>query len=137
MAFNVNLLKTRAQCLAAKALLEAELDTYSVRNVNLDYQDRQAERAETVVATRLATAISQLAYATKELARPDLSDADHKRYRMQELTARQKKERLEIQAEEGVNAFVGEVDADQVDGQVEILTRAIAATQVRHDALPA
>ena len=138
MAFDVNLLKTRAQCLAAKVSLEAELDSYSVRNANLDFQDRQHTRSETSVASRLATATSQLAYATQELARPDLSDVDRKRYKAQQMTARHQKERLESQAEEegGTTAFLADVNADQVDGQVAILTAAIAATQTRHDALP-
>ncbi|GAA4045989.1 hypothetical protein GCM10022409_35050 [Hymenobacter glaciei] len=139
MAFDVNLLKTRSQCIAAKNSLEAELDSYSVRNTNLDFRDRQAERSETSVASRLATATSQLAYATQELARPDLSDVDRKRYKAQQMTARHQKERLESQAEEegGTTAFLADVNADQVDGQVAILTAAIAATQTRHDALPA
>ena len=139
MAFDVTLLKTRAQCLAAKASLEAELDSYSNRDTNLDFHDRQAVRSETSVASRLATATSQLAYATQELARPDLSDADLKRYKAQQMTARHQKERLESQAEEegGTSAFLADVDADQVDGQVAILTSAIAAAQTRHDALPA
>jgi hypothetical protein len=139
MAFDVNLLKTRAQCLAAKESLEAELDTYSNRNDNLDFRDRQAGRSETSVASRLATATSQLAYATQELARPDLSDVDRKRYKTQQMTARHQKERLESQAEEegGTAAFLADVDADQVDGQVAILTAAITATQTRHDVLSA
>ena len=139
MAFDVNLLKTRAQCVAAKASLEAELDSYTVRNTNLDFRDRQAERSETSVASRLATATSQLTYATQELARPDLSDVDRSRYKAQQLTARHQKERLESRAEEegGTTAFLADVDADQVDGQVAILTSAIAATQTRHDALSA
>lgn len=56
LAFDVNLLKTRAQCLAARVALEAELDTYSIRNQNPNFQDRQAVRSETSVAARLATA---------------------------------------------------------------------------------
>lgn len=139
MAFDVNLLKTRPQCVTAKASLEAELDGYSNRNQNLDFQDRQTGRSETSVASRLATAISQLAYTTQQLARPDLSDTDRQRYKTQQLTARHQKERLESRAEDegGSNAFLADVDADQVDGQVAILTAAIAAAQTCHDALPA
>jgi hypothetical protein len=139
MGFDVNLLKTRSQCVAAKALLEAELDSFQNRNQNLDYRDRQADRSETSVTSRLATATSQLTYATQELDRPDLSDVDRKRYKTQQMTARHQKERLESQAEEegGTSAFLADVDADQVDGQVAILTAAIAAAQTRHDALPA
>lgn len=139
MAFNVNLLKNRPQCLAAKAALEAELDAYTNKDQNLDFQDRKDDRSETSVAQRLATAISQLAYATQELARPDLSDTDRKRYKGQQLTTRHQKERLENQAEEegGTAAFLADVDADQVDLQVTLLTTAITATQTRHDALTA
>ena len=87
----------------------------------------------------MATATSQLTYATQELARPDLSDTDRSRYKAQQMTARHQKERFESRAEEegGTTAFLADVDADQVDGQVAILTSAIAATQTRHDALSA
>ncbi|WP_046243370.1 hypothetical protein [Hymenobacter terrenus] len=136
---DVNLLKTRSQCVAAKSALLAEVDGYQNRDQNLDYQDRVADRSETSVAARLATATSQLAYATQELARPDLSDADRKRYKAQEMTTRHLKERLENRAEEegGTNAFLADVDADQVDAQVAVLTTAIAAVQAHHDGLPA
>lgn len=55
------------------------------------------------------------------------------------MKARHQKERLESQAEEegGTAAFLADVNADQVDGQVTVLTAAIAATQTRHDALSA
>lgn len=139
MSFDTTQLKTRSQYLAAKASLEAELDGYSNRNQNQDFHGRQVDRSEASVASRLATAISQLAYVTQEMVRSDLSDADRKRYKIQQLTARHQKERLESQAEEegGTSAFLVAVDADQVDGQVAIFTAAIAAAQTRHDALPA
>ncbi len=139
MPFDVNLLKTRPQCMAAKASLEAELDGYQNRDRSLEYQDRQAGRAEASVASRLATATGQLEYATEQLARPDLSEADRKRYKTQQLTARHQKERLESRAEDegGTAASLAEVDADQVDGQVAVLSGAIAAVQTCHDALPA
>lgn len=139
MAFDVNLLKTRPQCVTAKASLEAELDGYSNKDQNLGFQDRQAGRSEASVASRLATATSQLAYFTGQLARPDLSDVDRRRYTGSQLSARFQKERLDLRAadEGGSDAFLADVDADQIDGQVAILTAAIAAAQTRHDALPA
>ena len=139
MAYNVNTLKDRAQCLEAKASLEAEIDGYQNRDQNLDYQDRREDRADASAATRLATAISQVSYLTEQLARPDLSAKDRRRYEDQLLTTNYQKARLQNRTADsgGAAAFLTEVDADQVDAQVALLSGAIAAVQARHDALPA
>lgn len=139
MAFDVNLLRDRPACLAAKASLEAELDGYQNRDQNLAYQDRRNDRADASAATRLATAGRQVTYLSDQLARTDISAADRKRYQDQLLTANYQKARLENRTAEagGADAFLAEVDNDQIDAQVVILTGAIAAVQTRHDALPA
>ncbi|GAA4374900.1 hypothetical protein [Hymenobacter koreensis] len=139
MAYDVNTLKDRAQCLEAKASLEAEIDGYQNRDQNLAYQDRREDRAGASAASRLATATDRVNYLTEQLARPDLAAADRQRYDDQLLTANYQKARLTNRTANsgGTAAFLADVDADQVDAQVALLTGAIAAVQARHDALPA
>jgi hypothetical protein len=139
MAYDVSTLKTRAQCLDAKASLEAELDGYQNRDQNLAFHDRQDGRADVSVATRLATATDRVAYLTEQLARPSLSAADRRSYENQLLTANYQKARLQNRTadSDGTASFLADVDADQVDAQVALLSGAVAAVQARHDALAA
>lgn len=139
MAYDVNTLTTRAQCLEAKASLEAELDGYQNRDQNLAYQDRREGRAGASYASRLATATDRVSYLTDQLNRPDLAAADRRSYQDQLLTANYQRARLENRAADsgGAAAFLAEVDADQIDAQVALLTGALTAVQARHDALPA
>ena len=55
------------------------------------------------------------------------------------LTANYQKARLQNRTADtgGAAAFLADVDSDQIDAQVALLTGAIAAVQARHDALPA
>ena len=139
MTYDVNTLKDRAQCLEAKASLETELDGYQNRDQNQAFQDRKAGRAEATVASQLAKATDQVAYLTQQLAGTSLSAADRDRYEDQLLTATYQQSRLARRAASagGVTSFLADVDVDQVDAQVAVLTGAIAAVQTRHDALPA
>ncbi len=139
MTYDVNTLKDRAQCLAAKASLEAELDGYQNRDQNQAFKDRQAGRTDATTAGQLAKATDQVAYLTQQLAGTSLSPADRERYEDQLLTANYQKIRLTHRAASagGTAVFLADVDADQVAAQVQVLTGAIAAVQTRHDALPA
>ncbi|TYZ06019.1 hypothetical protein FY528_19855 [Hymenobacter lutimineralis] len=139
MAYDVNTLKDRAQCLAAKKSLEAELDGYQNRDQNQAFQDRREDRTDESVSSRLATAIDRVNYLTGQLARTDISEQDRTRYNDQLLTANYQKARLQNRSADsgGAAEFLAQVDADQVDAQVALLTQAIAAVQARHDALPA
>ncbi|SHK95624.1 hypothetical protein [Hymenobacter psychrotolerans] len=139
MAYDVKTLKDRAQCLEAKASLEAELDGYQNRDQNLAYQDRREGRAGASATSRLATATDRVKYLTDQLARPDLAAADRRRYEDQLLTANYQKARLQNRTADtgGAAAFLADVDADQIDAQVDLLSGAIAAVQAHHDTLPA
>ncbi|MDO7875289.1 hypothetical protein Q5H93_11140 [Hymenobacter sp. ASUV-10] len=139
MAYDVSLLKTRAECITAKTALEAELDGYQNRDQNDDFQDRQAGRAQASLSSRLTTATNRVTYLDGQLARPDLSDADRARYEDEHLTATYQKARLakRAAASGGAPAFLEQVDETQVDGQVAILSQAIADVQVHHDGLSA
>jgi hypothetical protein len=139
MTYNVNSLKDRAQCLEAKTSLEAELDGYQTRDAVNAYQDRQSSRADATATTRLAAATEKVAYLTQQLASPNLAPADRRRFEDQLLTASYQKSRLTNRTADagGAAAFLADVDVDQIDAQVAVLSAAIAAVQARHDALPA
>jgi len=137
--YDVNLLKTRAECVTAKAALEVKLDVFQNRDQNDSFQERQAGRAEASVSSRLTTAGNQVDYLTGQLARTDLSEADRKRYEDELLTANYQKARLTNRAADtgGAPAFAGQVGDVLVDVQVAVLTQAIADVQAHHDALSA
>lgn len=139
MPYDVNLLKSRAQCAAAKASLEAELDGYQNRDQNEDFRDRQAGRASATASSRLATYTDRVKYLTEQLARPNLAAADRARYDDELLTATYQKARLTKRSvdTDGTATFLADVDADQLDAQVALLRGAIAAVQAHQDALPA
>jgi len=139
MPANVNLLLTRADCVLAKEALEAELDGYQNRDQNDAYQDRREGRTEGSAAARLATVTGQVTYLQAQLARTDLSAAERVRNEglLDSATYQQRRLNRRTTGGGGAPAYLGEVDNDQTDGQVAILTAAIAAAQTRHDALPA
>ena len=56
MTYDVTALKDWAQCLAAKASLEAELDGYQNRDQNQAFKDRKSGRTDATVASQLAKA---------------------------------------------------------------------------------
>ncbi|TLM90035.1 hypothetical protein [Hymenobacter jeollabukensis] len=135
----MNKLKTRAQCLDAKEKLEAELDGYQNRDNNLAFQDRREGRADASAASRLSKATARIAQLTDQLAQTDLSEKDRLRYQRELVTANYQKDLLDLRPTStgGVDEFLADVDSDQVDAQVALLTQAIADVQARHDALPA
>ena len=139
MTYNVNSLKDRAQCLEAQAALEAELDGYQTRDTVNAYQDRQSNRADATATTRLAAAADKVTYLTQQFATPSLAPADRRRFEAQLLTATYQKARLTTRTADagGAAGFLADVDVDQVDAQVAVLSGAIAAVKTRHDALPA
>jgi ABC-type amino acid transport substrate-binding protein len=139
MTYDVATLKTQAQCLEAKASLESELDGYQTRDAVNAFQDRKSGRADAAATARLAAATDKVAYLTQQLASPGLAPADRRRFEDQLLTANYQKARLTSRTADagGAAAFLADVDADQIDAQVALLSGAIAAVQARHDALPA
>lgn len=91
------------------------------------------------MASQLASAASQVTYLTQQLARPDLSAADRRRYEAQQLTVTYQQARLTNRSADtgGSASFLADVDADQVDAQVAVFSGAVIAVKARHDALPA
>ncbi|AMR28513.1 hypothetical protein A0257_16375 [Hymenobacter psoromatis] len=139
MTYNVNTLKDRAQCLEAQTSLEAELDGYQNRDQNLAFQDRRNDRSDASATTRLAAATDKVNYLTQQLAGPNLAPADRRRFEDQLLTATYQQARLTSRTADagGAAGFLADVDSDQIDAQVTVLSGAITAVKARHDALPA
>ena len=137
MAADTSTLKTSAQCDAATAELTAERAVYLNHDVNSSFNDEQDARAESKRAARLTTVTNDVAYHTNALARPDLSAADRKRHQASLLTATYQRDRLTLlnESEEGADEYLGDVNDDQNDGQVAILTASLANVALRKEEL--
>jgi hypothetical protein len=138
MALNLNLLTTQAECDTAQAGLAAELDTYQVRDTNLDYRDRQSTRTKDDVAAQLAGADAEVAAYTAILAMPNITDTMRK---LNESKLRRTNDRRDNltergEARTGAPAFLADVDAAQNAAQVALLTDAQAQVSTRKAALP-
>jgi hypothetical protein len=140
MAVNVNLLKTRAQCVEAKKRLERRLARLANKDSNLEFREEEAEFREESAAARLTRATNDRAAAQAQLARTDLSSAERRRQESLEIKARHL---IEAAAEGdsdgagGVADFFENVGAAEIDLLTPFLTTTIADVQLRHDALPA
>jgi hypothetical protein len=140
MAINVNLLKTRPQCVEAKKRLERRLARLANRDLNLEFREGEAEFREESATARLARATNDRAAAQAELLRTDLTGAERRRQESLEIKARHI---IEAAAEGsgagagGVEDFMENVGAEEIDVLTPFLTTAIAAVQTHHDALPA
>jgi hypothetical protein len=138
MALTLTLLTTKAECDEAFASLAAELDTYAQRDSNLDFADRQADRASTGAAAQLAGVTAEIAGLTAMLAVPGLSPAQRRTTESKLRRANDRKDNLTErgQARTGAAAFLAEVDAEQVAAQVATLTQAQAAVTAHRATLP-
>ena len=139
MAANLSLLTTRAECDEALAGLAAELKTYQHRDSNISYADDQAQTRATTTAARLAKATDDVAHYTAEVARTGLTAAEKFRAENSLITAKTQRERsaLATGAQTGSVAFLSEVDGDQIDAQVDVLTRTQTAVTNHKATLPA
>jgi len=139
MALDVALLKTRPQCLEAKKQLERRLARLANRDANLDFREDEAEFREESAAARLLRATNDRVAAQAQLARTDLTAAERRRQETIELRARHL---IDAAAEGsgdgtgGVEDFMQNVGAAEIDLVRPFLTATIAAVQVRHDGLP-
>lgn len=132
-------LKTWADCDAATAGLNLELRTYEHRDYNLTYADENAAAQATTNAARLAKATADVARYTEDLARPGQTPAEKTRTQRALITATAQRDRYTLTSEAltGSSAYLADVDADQIDGQVAILTAAKAAVAAHRATLSA
>ncbi|UOQ99512.1 hypothetical protein MUN81_08475 [Hymenobacter sp. 5317J-9] len=139
MAFDLNLLTTKAECDTVLADLAAELDTYQHRDSALDYADRQATRTKDDVTARLAGVEAEIAAYTAILATPNLTATLRTQNESKLRRANDRRDNLTErgQSRAGAAAFLASIDADQIAAQVAILSDAQAQVTTRKAALPA
>ena len=132
-------LTTWAECDAAKADVEFELKTFSYRDTGLDLAGERASRSQTSGAAALAKKDSDILAAQNQAAVAGLTpqqkqDADDE---VELLQAQRKKIVKANRVSAGTDRFLATVDAAQVQGQVDVLTAALAGIAARRATLPA
>ena len=139
MAVDSALLTDRAICDSATAEIEFELKTYTTREAVGELADTRTERSKNSTAVQLAVVNSKIAAADILLATagidPDLLEktTDDRAALLVRRTTLTKRGRNA----EGLNHFLSEVDAEQVDAQVATLTTVKAGIATRRATLPA
>ena len=126
MAASLSTLTTRAECDDALKGLTAELATYQHRDSNTTYADGLAQTRATTTAGRLAKATDDVAHYTIEAARAGLTPTELRRAQGALITATAQHGRLALAttAQTGSEAYLADVDADQIDAQIATLTAA-------------
>ena len=138
MAASLSTLTTRAECDEALTGLAAELASYQHRGSNITWADDQTTSRATTTATRLAKATADVAHYTTEVARTGQTAVELRRVQGALITATAQRDHLALAttALTGATAYLADVDADQVDGQIAILTAAQTAVTAHRATLP-
>jgi hypothetical protein len=128
-----SLLITWAECYAATADVEFELETFSYRDSGLDLAGKRATRSQTAGAAAIAKKDSEILIAQGQAAVAGLTpeqqqDAEDE---VELLQAQRKKLMKANRSSAGTDRFLATVDAAQVQGQVDILTAALAGIATR------
>ena len=126
-----------AQCDAAKADVEFELKTFSYRDTGLEITDERASRSQASGVAALAKKDGEILTAQGQAALPGLTaqqkqDADDA---VELLQAQRKRIVKDNRVSAGTARFLGTVDAAQVQGQVDVLTAALAGITTRRAVL--
>ncbi|GAB3588384.1 hypothetical protein [Hymenobacter daeguensis] len=139
MAATLTLLTTRAECDEALENLTIERESYEHRSGNIDYADTVASRAATTTAARLAKATDDVARYTADAARAGITPVEKRRAQAALITATATRDRLALATttQTGSEAYLSEVDADQIEGQVAVLTARINEVTAHRATLPA
>ena len=139
MAADVTLLKTKADCDVAVASLTKERGTYTHRDYNQSYSETQVAERATTVAAQLDKAIADVAHYTGEVARPGLTANELRAARRALITATARRDNLQLSSEtvSGPDAYLDQVNGDQVDGQMAVLDQRIQDVLTHKDTLSA
>ena len=139
MALDLTLLTTRAECDEVLADLAAELDGYDNRDTNLAYADRRTTRTADEVTGLLAGVNAEIASFTATLAQAGIPAKLRKATQSKLRKANDRKDNLTERGEgrTGAAAFLANVDSDQIDAQVRVLTNAQTIVTAHKDTLPA
>ena len=122
-----------AQCAAAKADVEFELKTFSYRDTGLEITDERASRSQTSGVAALAKKDGEILVAQGQAAVAGLTplqqqDAEDA---VELLQAQRKKIVKANRVSAGTDRFLATVDAAQIQGQVDVLTAALAGIATR------
>jgi hypothetical protein len=139
MSPDYSLLTTWAECDAAKADVEFELETFSYRDSGLDLADKRATRSQTAGAAAIAKKDKEILIAQGQTAVAGLTpeqkqDAEDE---VELLQAQRKKLMRANRSSVGTDRFLATVDAAQVQGQVDVLTTTLAGIATRRSQLTA
>lgn len=128
MALNLTLLTTQAECDEVITDIDGELDAYQNDAFDDRRDDRRDGRTATKASNQLAILDNRIASYNATLALPNLDATTRRTTKSQLLTANYQKDRLtgRAGARTGAVAFLEEVDEEQVDGNVAVLTNAKA-----------
>ncbi|MDO7876994.1 hypothetical protein Q5H93_19770 [Hymenobacter sp. ASUV-10] len=139
MPANVNLLKTRAECDEALASLTREKASYDRSEYNDTYADNAAAYTASTNAKKLAKAEADVVRYTADVARTDISATELNAAKRSLIDAKARREKLQLSdpAATGPAAYLGEVNDDQTDKQLEVLQGAIDDVTAHKDTLSA
>jgi len=119
------LLTTRAECDQVLDSLTAELAGYENRETNLNYADTKDARSQVNKAGRLAGINAEIASYTSILATPDITPTLRAQNTSKLRRANDKRDNLtDPGAARNTTLFLEDVDAEQVDSQVVVLSNA-------------
>ena len=138
MALDMSSLTTRSECDEALDSLAAELDGYQVRDTNLEFSDRRADRSQATTAAKLAGAEAEIAAYTAILAQPNLPAEMRRQNESKLRKATDRRDNLNDQSggRSGAARLLADVDAEQVAAQVTVLTNAINQVTAHKATLP-
>lgn len=139
MSPDYSLLTTWAECDAATADVTFELKTFSYRDTGLDLAGERASRSQASGAAALAKKDSEILVAQGQAAVPGLTPQQQQDAldAVELLQAQRKKIMKNNRASVGTDRFLSTVDAVQVQGQVDVLTDALAGIATRRAQLSA
>ncbi|OON67602.1 hypothetical protein [Hymenobacter sp. CRA2] len=134
-----SLLTTWAECDAAAADVTFELETYSYRDSGLDLAGKRATRSQAAGAAALAKKDKEIMAAQRDadaggLTAQQQQDANDA---LELLQYQRKKIVRDNRASAGTDRFLSTLDAAQVQGQVDILTAALAGITAHRATLTA
>lgn len=128
MALDLIKITTQAECDALTKVIDIKLDRYQHRDQSLDFGDRQHQRATESREERLNDAEAEIISANAILAAPNVTDKRRTEAENDLRSATFKRDTLlaRMQAEDDVDAVLEDLEIEQIDAQVAILTAARA-----------
>jgi hypothetical protein len=139
MALDYSSLTDRALCDAATAEIDFRLKTFATRDMVGDLADDRADRSQTTVAAQLTDVNARIAVVDAILAAPGIGEKqrtdsnDERAALLVRRTALTKRN----QQTTGLDRFLGDVDAEQIDSQLATLGTVKAGIATHRATLPA